>query len=82
MTVKCDNKGVINSLNSTHQVDKKIVQPIIENIKNMVTRKQIGRIDWVQSMSCHADILTKKSTPGVGKVLEILRTGLNFNNTI
>ena len=81
VTIKCDNKGVRDSLNSTHQVEEKMMRPIIENIKNMLTRKEIDRVDWVESKSCHADILTKKGPACVEQVLDIFRTGLNFNYT-
>ena len=38
LTVKCDNKGVKESLESTHQIEEKLMRPLIEHIKGLLSR--------------------------------------------
>ena len=77
VTMKSDSKSLKDTLESTKQIDEKYLRPVVQNIKDMITRREIGRVDWVESAACHADILTKKSAKGSDKVLKILRTGEN-----
>ena len=77
VVMKCDNEGVRDSLNTTKQVDSKKLRPIVQSIKDMLTRKEINCVDWVPSAQCHADPLTKKGSRSTDKILEILHTGIN-----
>ena len=81
MVVKCDSQSLIDSLNSTKQVEEKLMRNIVQHLKDLITRKQILRVDWVDTNNCHADILTKKGARGCDKVLTILKTGRNMYTT-
>ena len=78
MIVKSDSKSLKDSLNSTKQVEEKMMRPVVQHIKDMITRREITSFDWVDSKSCHADILTKKSAGETEKVLNIIKTGKNI----
>ena len=79
LTVKCDNMGVKESLESTHQIEEKLLRPLIEHIKGLLSRKWIKTVDWVRSEECHADVLTKKGAAACAKkILKIFKTGRNF----
>ena len=77
MTVKCDSNALYDSLNSTKQVEEKTMRPIVQHLKDMITRKEVSQFDWVSTDNCHADLLTKKGARCAEKVLNILRTGEN-----
>ena len=77
VVMKCDNQGVQDSLNTTKQVESKKLRPIVQSIKDMLTRKEIDCVDWVHSAHCHADPLTKKGARSTDKILEILQNGIN-----
>ena len=55
-----------------------MLRPTILAMKQMITRNQIGRFDWLESSECLADPFTKKGAPGSEKLLQIIRTGLNL----
>ena len=77
MVVKSDSKALKESLNSTKQVEEKMMRPIVQHIKDMIARTEISTFDWVISENCHADILTKKSSKQIPIVMQIIKTGIN-----
>ena len=50
------------------------MRPVIEHLKQMITRKEITEFNWVDTKSCHADILTKKGV-AAEKILDIFQSG-------
>ena len=62
-TLKSDSQSLEDTLFSTKQIEEKILRPTILAMKQMMTRKQIGRFDWVESADCLADIFTEKGAP-------------------
>ena len=76
-TMKTDSQSLIDTLQSTKQIEEKILRPTIQAMKDFVTRKEIERFDWVETNDCHADVLTKKGARSSDKLLSILRTGVN-----
>ena len=78
VVIKCDNQGVRDSLNTTKQVENKKLRPIVQSIKDMLTRKEINQVDWIPSADCHADILTKKGKGSTDSLMEVLQTGKNI----
>jgi len=54
-----------------------MLRPTVLAMKQMLCKKQIGRFDWVESLDCLADVLTKKGAPGTDKLLQIIQTGIN-----
>ena len=74
MVVKSDSKSLKDSLNSTKQVEERTMRPVIEHLKQMIARKEITEFNWVDTKSCHADILTKKGV-AAEKILDIFQSG-------
>jgi hypothetical protein len=77
VTMKCDSASLKDTLNSTKQIEEKLLRPTILAMKQMLARKQIGRFDWVESLQCHADALTKKGAKTSDNLLAIISTGVN-----
>ena len=76
VTMKTDSFSLIETLNSTKQIEEKILRPTVQAMKDMMSRKEIENFDWVDTHNCHADMLTKKDVKkGSDNVLQILRTG-------
>ena len=65
---------MLDSINSTKQVDSKLLRPIIKFMKQMLDAKMITRMTWCDSCVCLADILTKSGFPLVNDVMDILKT--------
>ena len=59
--VKIDSKTLLDSLNSTKQIDEKTIRHLIAWIKQQMEDKTISSIDWVCSKEQHADVFTKKN---------------------
>ena len=76
-TIKCDSQSLLDTLFSTKQIEEKILRPTVLAMKQLLTRNQIGRFDWIESHDCFADILTKKVAKGTERFLEVLKTGIN-----
>ena len=36
--IKCDSMGLKETLNSTHQIEEKMLRPVVQNIKDLLTR--------------------------------------------
>ena len=64
-----------DTLHSTKQIDERYLRPIVQSLKDMMTRNEIDDVVWVQSKLCYADVLTKKGAPGAEELLEIVRSG-------
>ena len=80
VTIKCDNMGLKETLNSTHQIEEKMLRPIVQNIKDLLTRGFIDSVTWVPTEECQADLLTKKGSKCKDKVIEIMKKGDNRGN--
>ena len=80
-----DSQSLIDSIDSTRQIDSKLLRPIVKFMKQMLDSQMVNTMRWVDTNVCVADILTK---PGRGlltnQVMEIMRTGnmidLNWTN--
>ena len=77
VTMKSDSQSLKDSLESTKQIEEKILRPTVLAMKQMMLRKEINNFDWVESKACHADVLTKKSASTSEMVLNILKSGRN-----
>ena len=80
VTIKCDNMGLKQTLHSTHQIEEKMLRPIVQNIKDLLTKGFIESITWVPTEECQADLMTKKGSKCKEKVTEIIQTGDNKSN--
>ena len=76
-TIKIDSQSLLDTLFSTKQIEEKILRPTVLAMKQMLTRNNIGRFDWVESSDNLADIFTKKGSKGSENLINILQTGQN-----
>ena len=79
-----DSMPLIDSLNSTKQVENKLLRPLIKYMKQCLDAKMINSIRWCDTKVCLADVLTKASSPLIKIIMDILSTGklidLNWTN--
>ena len=80
VTIKCDSMGLKETLNSTHQIEEKMLRPVVQNIKDLLTRGFIESVTWVPTEECQADLLTKKGSGCKERVIEIIQSGDNEPN--
>ena len=78
--IKCDSMGLKETLNSTHQIEEKMLRPVVQNIKDLLTREFIESVTWVPTEECQADLLTKKGSGCKERVIEIIQSGDNKSN--
>ena len=57
---KTDNQGLWENLNNTRQCDEKMLRNSIALIKEMLEKKEVLNVDWVETDDMLADVLTKK----------------------
>ena len=75
--VKIDSKTLLDSLNSTKQVDEKTIRHLIAWLKEQLFDKKVKQIDWVCSEEMIADVFTKANVKS-DLILEVVREG-KFN---
>ena len=59
--MKIDSKTLMDSINSTKQVDEKTIRHIVAWIKEQRENKLVDSIDWISNDEMLADIFTKKN---------------------
>ena len=70
-----DSKSLVESINSTKQIEEKLIRPIIKWIKQMVDAKALQNIRWCDTDSCISDALTKSGSKVTEKMLKICQIG-------
>ena len=70
--IRTDSQSLVDSLESSKQIDSKLLRPIIKFMKQMLDSKMINIVRWIDTEVCMADILTK---PGRCALTAVLRTG-------
>ena len=68
-----DSLPLIDSINSTKQVESKLLRPLIKFMKQMMDAGMVDKLTWCDSRVCVADILTKSGAPLTDEVLRMLR---------
>ena len=61
---KTDNKGLWENMNNSRPCDEKLLRNSIALIKEMLTRGEVCKVDWVPTGDMLADIMTKKGGDG------------------
>ena len=61
MDICTDSQSLVDSLESSKQIDSKLLRPIIKFMKQMLDGKMINIVGWINTEVCMADILTKPS---------------------
>ena len=73
--VRIDSKTLLDSIQSTKQVDEKTIRHLIAWIKEQVSERKVDRIEWICSEEMIADVFTKCNVK-TNLILNAIRTGL------
>ena len=66
---------MIDTLNSTNQVEDKLIRPIVKWMKQIIDSNMVEEIRWCDTDVCSADLFTKPGLRLCNDVLEVFRTG-------
>ena len=72
--VLTDSQSMIYSINSTRQIEDKLLRPFIKYMKQCLDSRMINQFRWCETTVCLADIFTKSSAPLIDVVLKIVET--------
>ena len=67
-----DSQALIDSVNSTKQIDDKLLRPIIKWIKQCLDASQLEKITWCDTDVCLADMLTKSGSRLTDRSMEVI----------
>jgi len=68
-----DSQALLDSMNSTRQIENKLLRPIIKWFKQCLDSKMVKEVKWCDTEVCLADILTKSGSKLTEKALDLLR---------
>ena len=74
---KIDSKTLLDSLNSSKQVDEKSIRHLVAWIKQQMELNTVGNIDWVCSNEQVADVFTKKNV-NTDHIISVVSQGKLF----
>ena len=77
--VVTDSQSLIDSINTSRQVDNKLLRPLVKFMKQTLDSSMVKSIRWCNTKVCIADILTKKASPLTKTVMKILQTNRMIN---
>ena len=69
-----DSKTLLDSINSTKQVDEKTVRHLVAWIKEQIDEKKVKTVNWVCSEEMIADVFTKANAK-TNLILEVVKNG-------
>ena len=69
-----DSQSLIDSVNSTKQIEEKLLRPIIKYLKQCLDAQMINDLRWCDTTVCLADIFTKSSAPLIDTFLRVVTT--------
>ena len=70
-----DSKSLIESLNSTRQVEEKLMRPIVKWLKQCLDGNMMEEVRWCDTKVCLSDVFTKPGARLTQDLLDIIRTG-------
>ena len=73
--VVTDSQSLLDSLESTRQVEEKLIRPLIKWMKQMLDSKAITNIRWCDTCVCVSDAFTKPGSKLNQTLVEIFKTG-------
>ena len=79
VAIYCDNMGLLDSVNSTQQIEEKLLRPTIQYIKDTIMYMWVNDLSWVETSNCLADVLTKTNSNVRDKLMNIMKTGNMIN---
>ena len=65
---------MIDSVNSTKQIDDRLLRPVIKWMKQCQDAKQIENMRWCDTDVCLADMLTKAGSKLTDKAVSVIQT--------
>ena len=75
LEVVTDSQPLVDSVNSSKQIDNKLLRPIIKFVKQLLDSRALSSLRWCDTKVCIADMLTKKGSPLTPIAMEMIRTG-------
>ena len=72
--VVIDSQPLLDSINSTKQVESKLLRPLIKYMKQTLDSKMIHSIRWCDTKVCLADVLTKRGSNLTSTFMQVLKT--------
>ena len=72
--VVTDSQPLIDSVESTKQIDDKLLRPLIKSMKQMLDSHMIKEIRWCDTKLMLADVLTKTGAPLTDVVRQVMET--------
>ena len=73
-----NSKPLIDSIESTKQIDDKLLRPLIKSMKQMLDAQMVSSIRWCDTHVMVADVLTKARAP----LTEVVRDMMKSNEMI
>ena len=70
-----DSQSLIDSVNSTRQVEEKLMRPLVKWIKQMMDAGCVSDLRWCDTQVCLSDALTKPGSRLAPVLLDIWRSG-------
>ena len=70
-----DSQSLIDSINSTRQIESKLLRCTIKWIKQMVDSGFLNTIRWCDTEVCLSDVLTKQGSKLGNALLNVCSTG-------
>jgi hypothetical protein len=74
-----DSQSLLDSIESTKQVEEKLMRPIIKWIKQMMDSGAVSNMRWCDTCVCLSDAFTKPGSRLNQTLLEVFRTGNMIN---
>ena len=78
VTMYTDNRGTIDSINSTKPIEEKHLRPLIKSMQENIASGYVKDLYWCPTRVCMPDMLTKEGSSLKDNVLEVLETGKMF----
>ena len=70
-----DSQSLLDSIDSTKQVEEKLMRPIVKWIKQVLDSGAVSSIRWCDTCVCVSDAFTKPGSRLNETQVEIFRTG-------
>ena len=79
VTLLTDSQSLLDSVNSTRQVEEKLIRPLVQFMKDAKASEWIKEMRWVATDLCVADMLTKAGSKVADMTMDVINTGKMFN---
>ena len=69
-----DSQPLVDSINSSRQVENKLLRPLIKFMKQTLDSNMVSTIRWCDTKVCLADALTKTGSPLTPAMMDVVKT--------